>query len=189
MLESSSQKLRMAVVVLAVCTPLVAAVADRAGRLGRSSPGSSSTTFSIVQASNGFGQLLPHRIPIKGPDGLPTATVIEIRDLSDLIENVTLSNPVLPTTEWPTTTLLPNGDAGNHFVYAQLSQPISIDSVLEGAAAAAVNDNLTGALLVTAVNPLTGRTFQSQILGTSSAFTMTARLFGFMPMTPNLPPR
>src|SRR5574341_2569093 len=81
---------------------------------------------------NGFGQLLPHRVPVPDDDGLPTGEIVEIRRAADLA-NVRPTNPVLPVATWPAAAVLPNGDPGNHYVAVRFPRPIDVDSVLTGA--------------------------------------------------------
>ncbi len=124
---------------------------------GGSSGSSGVSGFAIVEASNGFGKLLPHRIPVKDAIGLPTSQIIEITSLADLRDNVTLTNPILPPVQWPTAAVLPNSEAGNHFVYVRFSQALKVDSILSSSVTAAVN-NLTGNLQVVTVDPVSGNT-------------------------------
>jgi len=114
--------------------------------------------FTILEASNGFGKLLPHRIPVKNASGLPTSTLIEITSLADLKNNVTLTNPVLPPVQWKPTAELPNAEPGNHFIYTRFSQPLRVDSVLSNAQASGSPNNLTGNIQVVTVDPMNGNT-------------------------------
>ena len=66
--------------------------------------------------------------------------------------------PVLPVTEWPSQTVLPNGEAGNHFIYAQFTEAIDVDSVLSSSPGAQGSFGLTGALNVVSVDPGSGLT-------------------------------
>ncbi len=134
---------------------LISGCGGGGGSGSRSSSGVSG--FAILEASNGFGKLLPHRIPIKDAIGLPTSTVIEITTLANLRDNVTLTNPILPPVQWPTTAVLPNSEPGNHFIYVRFSQALKIDSILSSSTTAAVN-NLTGNMQVVTVDPISGNT-------------------------------
>ena len=107
--------------------------------------------FSIVEAGHGFGTLLPHRVPVPDAQGLPTPEIVEIRSLGDLA-NVRPTNPVLPQPSWPATSVLPNGEAGNHFVYVRFDQVVDVDSVLTSAASAAARANLLGSIRVIQVD-------------------------------------
>lgn len=115
--------------------------------------------FEILTVSNGFGALLPHRIAELDNNGFPTANIIEVREVEDLLANLTASNEVLPTVVWPTFSVLPTGQAGNHYVYVAFNEAIDIDSVLDSSPGAAANSQLTGAITVTALNPITGQQF------------------------------
>ena len=110
--------------------------------------------LAIVDVWNGFGPLLPHRIFKLDAAGNPTTRVLDVRELDDLIENVTPTNGVLPPPTWPTTTVLPSGLSGNHFVAVRFNKPIDVDSVLDSSPGSA--SGLTGAIRLTAMNPQTG---------------------------------
>jgi hypothetical protein len=116
--------------------------------------GGSSTQFLIEEVSNGFGRLLPYQIAQRDAEGNPTARIIEITSVEDLIENVTAANPIRPPTEWPTdpdglpAAVLPSSVPGNHFIYARFSQDIDIDSVLDPLVEAEDTNNMTTAIQV-----------------------------------------
>ena len=114
--------------------------------------------MNILEASNGFGKLLPHEIAVADPNGLPTGTTIEITSVDDLLLNLTPTNPILPVTQWPVAGILPNHTPGNHFVYVRFSQRLDVDSVLNPSVGAAVDNNLTGAISVLMVDPVLGST-------------------------------
>ena len=123
---------------------------------GGGSGGGSSSRMAITESSNGFGKILPHRVYQADDQGLPTTRLMEITRIRDLVDNVTLTNPILPPVEWPTTTTLPNGEAGNHYFYTLFRQRIDKDSVMDASAGAAVNYNLTGTITVLGVDPIAG---------------------------------
>jgi hypothetical protein len=114
--------------------------------------------MDMIEVSNGFGLMLPHQVFKPDSQGLPTQTLVAIRNLNDLIQNVTASNPILPNTEWPVTATLPNGDGGNHFLYVEFSQPIGVLSVLDPSPAGQANSGLIGPITVLGVDPLTSQT-------------------------------
>ncbi len=121
--------------------------------------GGSASLMIIEESSNGFGILLPHRVFEADADGLPTTTIVEIRNLDDLMDNVTFANPIFAPVFWPDVgAVLPNGESGNHFLFTRFRQPIDVDSVLDASTGAAVNNNLLGTITVVAVNPATGTT-------------------------------
>ncbi|MCK6446866.1 MAG: beta-propeller fold lactonase family protein [Planctomycetes bacterium] len=111
--------------------------------------------MDLEQISNGFGLMVPHQA-FRVKNGVITQEVVLIRSEKDLLANVTASNPILPTTEWPTTATLPNGDAGNHFVYAEFNREIDVGSVMTPSVAAGVNSQLTGAIYVIEIDPASG---------------------------------
>jgi len=123
---------------------------------GSSSGGGSG--FAIVEASNGFGRLLPYEIPVLGSNGTPSAQVIEIRSLADLAANLRDNNPIRPPSEWPVAGILPNGAEGNHFIYVRFNRELDIDSILDPATSAAANNNLTGSIKLVSVDPITRAT-------------------------------
>ena len=120
---------------------------------GAATPGGGSSQFTIDEVSNGFGRMLPYQIAVRDAAGNPTSRVIEITKLSDLTSNVTAANPVKPPTEWPTGPELPNGGSGNHFFYVSFSQEIELLSVLNPLVSANIDNNLTGSILISAVEP------------------------------------
>jgi hypothetical protein len=109
--------------------------------------------MTLIEASNGFGLMLPHQVFRPDESGLPTQQLVAIRTQQDLIDNVTPSNPVLPVTEWPTTASLPDGDPGNHFIYVEFQQPISIDTVLNKSPAGQGQSGLVGPIQVLSIDP------------------------------------
>ncbi|HED66102.1 MAG TPA: hypothetical protein ENJ09_11175 [Planctomycetes bacterium] len=120
--------------------------------------GSSSGAFRIIEASNGFGKLLPYSIQVADANGIGTGTTIEINDYGDLLANLTPLNGVLPPVKWKNSTELPNAAPGNHFIYVRFNQAIKVDSVLSSAASSGVDNNLVGNIQVVSVNAATGET-------------------------------
>lgn len=141
----------------ATLTPLVALLSISSCG-GSSSSGGTQSAGSLQEVSNGFGLLLPHQVYKADASGNPTTEIVAIRSYADLIDNVTLSNPVLPVTEWPTSAALPTGEAGNHYIYAQFDQPLLVDSVLDPLAAGQSNNGLLGTITVVELDPSTGQT-------------------------------
>src|SRR5262249_17510254 len=90
--------------------------------------------------------------------GTPTQQLIPIRTQADLIDNVTQLNPIRPVTEWPTTATLPNGTAGNHYIFAEFKQPILVDSALDSSPTGQAHSGLLGPISVIAVDPSSGTT-------------------------------
>ncbi|HVS19637.1 MAG TPA: beta-propeller fold lactonase family protein [Planctomycetota bacterium] len=135
----------------ALTTALLVCACDSGG-------GGGSAPMELVEVSHGFGLLVPHQVFKADSNGAPTNELVAIRSVDDLVSNVTLANPVLPITEWPAQAVLPNGEAGNHYIYAQFSQPIDIESVLSSSPGAQGSFGLTGALNVVAVDPGSGLT-------------------------------
>ena len=119
----------------------------------------SAAGMHLDEVTNGFRPLLPHRIHALDGSGNPTNLVIEIRQLDDLIDNATAQNPVLPLPSWPVGAVLPSGAAGNHFLVVRFDSPLDLDSVLDSSPAAAGSFQLTGAIGLTAFDPVTGTTW------------------------------
>ncbi len=125
---------------------------------GGGEAGGSAAQMELVEVSHGFGLLLPHQVFVADPSGNPTQELLALRKQSDLVNNVTLANPILPVTEWPVTPSLPNGDSGNHYVYVEFTQPIDVTSVLDPSPGAQSSSGLVGPILVLEVDPSTGTT-------------------------------
>ena len=122
-----------------------------------SSDGSSSNpNIEILRVANGFGEILPHKVFRLGPDGEPTDELLSIRTEAELLQNVTSSNYVQPSPNFVAQAVVPGGSPGNHFIYAQFTQPVGIDSVMTGLPSQTDNNSLTGAVVVTALNVSTG---------------------------------
>ncbi|MEM9379458.1 MAG: beta-propeller fold lactonase family protein [Planctomycetota bacterium] len=106
--------------------------------------------LSLGYLSNGFDQLLPHRVAERDGLGAPTGNVVEIRSLDTIRQNVDASNPVLPTPAFPSIAALPSGEPGNQYFVARFAgdpDPASVFD-LSGSAPA-----LTEAVAVTAYDP------------------------------------
>ena len=119
--------------------------------------GGAASQLDLIQVSNGFGLMLPYQVYKADANGLPTAELLAIRNTTDLVANVGPLNPVLPVTEWPTGATLPNGDAGNHFIFAEFTQALKVDTALDPSPAGQANSGLIGPITVLAVDPSTGQ--------------------------------
>ncbi len=122
---------------------------------GLAGQGSSSSQFRLIEASNGFGKLLPYQIAVRSAQGQPTGQIIEITRIEQLVANATANNPVRKPTEWPVAAVLPNSLPGNHFLVARFSQPIDPTSVLSRSTASAPA-SLGAGIQVQIVNSVTG---------------------------------
>ena len=123
---------------------------------GGGSGGSSSSRFTIVEASNGFGKLLPYQIAVRDALGQPTSNVIEIHRVEDLLANATETNPIKAPTEWPVGAVLPDRKPGNHFLYVEFSQDLEASSLLSNEVGE--GGELTNQVQVLAIAPQTGAT-------------------------------
>lgn len=137
---------------MAVLGSLAAGLAACGG--GGSQSGSSN--MDLVQVSTGTGQILPHQVLKVSDTGQITNTVISIRTLDDFLRNVNAFNPVRPVQRFPETAILPSGAPGNHFFFAEFTQDIDIDSVMDAAPGAQANSGLLGSITLVGVNPATG---------------------------------
>jgi hypothetical protein len=124
---------------------------------GGGSGSGAAAQMNLLEASNGFGLLLPHQVRKADANGNPTQQVVLIRNFGDLTNNVGPFNPILPTTEWPIETRLPNGELGNHYFYAEFSQPIDLSTALNPTPAGQSSFGLSGPITVLEVDPLTGQ--------------------------------
>lgn len=118
--------------------------------------GGSSAVMSLLELSNGFGQLVPHRIHQLDSQGNPSQQIISIRSRSDLTENLRPNNLILPVPRFEADPVLPSGAEGNHFLYARFTQDLRIDSVLDPSPLGQANSGLIGSVSVIAIDPLTG---------------------------------
>jgi len=128
------------------------------GSSSDSGTGGAGSAMDIQQVANGFGQILPHTARKVDANGTPTQTVISIRTIDDLINNVVQGNNVLPAPQWPIGATLPNGAPGNHFLFAEFQQSLDIDTVLSPLPSAQSSFGLTGSVTLVAQDPATGIT-------------------------------
>lgn len=121
--------------------------------------GGGSSPLKLVNVTNGFGELLPHKTyrldSLNSPSGPVT---IALRSAQDFLDNVTVGNPILPVPTLQATTTLPNGQPGNQFLAARFTRPLDIDSILSPSPGQLETNNFTGAVVVTAVDPANGTT-------------------------------
>jgi len=125
---------------------------------GSASGSGAGSSHSLVNVTNGFSELLPHktyRLESLNSTGGPVT--LAIRSEQDFLDNVTTGNPVHPVPSFPVTTVLPNGSPGNQYLAATFSRPLNIDSVLSSSPALLQSNSFTGSLIVTAIDPSTGQ--------------------------------
>ena len=131
---------------------------------GDGSGGASAMDVQLV--SNGFGELLPHRVQrLDQATGQPAepVEVLAITDKSTLIANVTTGNSILPVAQFLETAVLPSGDDGNHFLQVTFTRPVDIGTVLDPAPGAQANSALTGSITLVATDPTTGTSTPIQV--------------------------
>ncbi len=136
--------LGLAALTLASCSGGAASEAGGAG------------SFDLVQVTNGFSQLLPHKVLALGSDGNPTQVVKSIRSMDDLLTHVTVGNPILPTPNYPEQAILPSGAAGNQFMLVEFTRDVDVASVLTPAPGQVEQNSLTGTMLWQTVDPANG---------------------------------
>jgi len=121
------------------------------------SGGGGAHDMSLDYVSNGFGQLLPHTSYVLDTvTGMPTPQIIELRTADQIINNVSLSNPVHEVPVFGEGATLPNGITGNQFLHALFTSEIDLDSVLSDLPAQQTTGGLTGAIEVVWVDPTSG---------------------------------
>lgn len=125
---------------------------------GDSDPYATDSLMKMLEVSNGFGRLLPYVVAVPDPiTGAPSAQLIEIRTMEDLINNPpTVNNPILPPASWPSAAINPAGRTGNHYVKIKFTRSIAINSVLDPTPSGFANNGLTGTVTVVAYDPVTG---------------------------------
>jgi hypothetical protein len=113
--------------------------------------------MGIDYVSNGFGQLLPHTTFVLDVlTGEPTAEILEIRSEDDIINNVSLANPILAGPVFGLEPILPNGAEGNQFLHARFTSAVDVDSVLSNLPSAQATGGLTGSIEALHVDPSSG---------------------------------
>jgi hypothetical protein len=127
--------------------------------------------FLVTSISTGSGSVYPYRIRTTDTFGNPTSTVVNIESKATLQQYVNGSNGVLPVATLPTTAVLPNGNAGNHFLHFQFSHKLDVDSILSNLLADQANSGLTGALTILAYDPSTETTVAVPGRGFVNGFT------------------
>jgi len=126
------------------------------GGKSSSEGGGSATFMNLEEVSNGFGQLVPHTVQKLDEFGNPSLQMVSIRTQQDMVDNLTLANPILPVPQFDEDAILPSGFPGNHFLVARFTQPIAIDSVLDSTPGGLANSGLIGSVTVVAIDPLGG---------------------------------
>jgi hypothetical protein len=111
--------------------------------------------FKVVSISTGSGSVYPYRIRVTDSFGNPTSTVVNIESDATLKQYVNGNNGVLPVATLPTTAVLPDGTAGNHFLHFTFSHKLRIDSILSPLLADQGNSGLSGSLSILAYDPAT----------------------------------
>lgn len=133
------------------------ALAACGGRSADNSASGGAASMTVSEVSNGFGLLLPHTTFRVDPNtDLVTTEIVTLRTVDDILDNVRVDNPVLPSTIWDQQARLPSGSPGNHFVVARFSQELEAGSVFDLTPAGAANNFLSGAVQVVAYDPTTG---------------------------------
>ena len=142
------------VLTLAACGALLASCG------GESGPDKGSESIlRLNEVGNGFGQLLPHRVAELDSGGNPTGQILSIRSLEDITNNVVRGNPILPSDTFREGAIEPDGQPGNHFLYANFTQPLDPLTVLNPSP---TGSPLAGAVSITTINPFNGATLSAR---------------------------
>lgn len=104
---------------------------------------------------------------------MPTAHLVDLRSIEDVLQLVSPLNPVLPAPTWPTRATLPSGAAGNHFVAARLSADLDVAAALASGLEVVGIDAATGLEA-----PVQGRAFVDGWTSTPSGLARWVRLDG-----------
>lgn len=123
---------------------------------GGSSGSSQAGTMDLVQVSNGFGQLLPHKVFRLNANGTASTTLVSVRTLQDLVANLNSTNPVQPPPQFPTSASLPSNAAGNHFLFAEFTRAVDVDTVLDPSPSAQAVNGLRGSIQLVQIDPASG---------------------------------
>ena len=113
-------------------------------------------SMDLVQVSNGFGQLLPHKVYRLNPNGTASGTLLSVRTLSDLVANLNSTNGVQPPPQFPTVAALPSNAAGNHFLFAEFTRPVDVSTVLDPSPSAQAVNGLRGSIQLVQIDPASG---------------------------------
>ena len=148
--------------------------------------------MQILEASNGFGRLLPHTVDELDSTGVPTGNVIEITSHEQL-GLVTLTNPIKSPVQWDVDPKLPNSAPGNHFIYARFSRELMVESLIDPTNSG--NQFLTGAISIVTVGALgqttqlEGRPFVGGITASGGDFETWVEHAGGDPTGPPVSPQ
>ncbi|MDF1838873.1 MAG: hypothetical protein P1V35_13465 [Planctomycetota bacterium] len=134
----------------------ILAITACGGYQDKSSGGGSAAVMNLTVMSNGFGQLLPHRIQQLDNFGNQLPVIVPVLSQQVLIDYLRLGNPIIPVAKFSEQAVLPTGAAGNHYIYASFTQDIDIDTVLDGSPGAQANSGLAAAVSVTAIDSISG---------------------------------
>src|SRR5712671_5201404 len=114
--------------------------------------------FQLTSISTGRGAVFPYRIRAVDSFGQPTTNVVNIDSDQVLKSNANGNNGVLPVATLATTSDLPNGNPGNHFLQFTFSHLLDPRSILSESVASQTNSALTGSLSVLGYDPITEAT-------------------------------
>ncbi len=109
--------------------------------------------FKVSLVSTGQGQIYPYRVQ-QLVGGVPTSTILNIESEDTLHSNVASGNAVLPVAVFPTTAILPDGSAGNHYLWVRFTHKLKMESILSDLLAnATTNSGLTTTISLIAYDP------------------------------------
>ena len=105
--------------------------------------------FKVTLVSTGQGQIYPYRIRQVDSQGNPTNQIVNIESLDTLKANSNSVNTVLPVASFPDSATLPDGSAGNHYLWVRFTHKLEIDSILSDTLAnSSTNSGLTTSISV-----------------------------------------
>lgn len=154
------------------------------GSSGGAGGGTASSDLSLVRVSNGFGELLPHKAFRLDGQGNVTGQLVALRSQEDILANVVVGNPIQPVPVFDASTTLPSGVSGNHFMYATFTKPLDVLSLLSSAPGLITQNSMTGALVVTALDPVSGNVSVVRGRGFVNGQTMGTSPTGSPPALP-----
>ncbi len=110
--------------------------------------------FKISLISTGQGQIYPYRVQEVDSVGVPTSTILNIESTETLQSHVSRSNGVLPVAAFPSTAILRDGSAGNHYFEMQFSHELDVRSILsDQISSLTTSSGLTTSVSLLAYNP------------------------------------
>ena len=132
--------------------------------------------FKVTLVTTGQGQIYPYRIRALDSQGSPTNQIINIESLETLTANTNSVNTVLPVATFADTPVLPDGRAGNQFMFVRFGHKLDIESILSRTLAnASTNSGLTTAISVLSYEQTTEQSVTLKGRGFVGGYTFVNR--------------